>query len=62
MPWSSKIKAVDLTQFVSPEIGRGQAGGGKEAPINKFLCLTSGTMPGGPGRDARVGSDDGRAV
>ncbi len=48
VPWSNRIKAVDLSQFVSPEIAASRQTGGKEAPVNKFLCLTSGNVSGDP--------------
>ncbi len=43
LPWSSKIQAIDLTHFVSPELAAARQTGGTEAPVTKFLCLTSGT-------------------
>jgi Mrp family chromosome partitioning ATPase/capsular polysaccharide biosynthesis protein len=46
--WSSKIKAVDLSRFVSPEIAASRQSTGKEAPISKFLCLTTGITVGNP--------------
>jgi protein-tyrosine kinase len=48
VPWSSKMKAVELSHFVSPEIEAARQAAGKEAPVNKFLCLTSGTVTGNP--------------
>ena len=48
VPWSSKIKAVDLSQFVAPDLVAARQAGGKEAPVNKFLCLTSGSVTGDP--------------
>jgi|WetSurMetagenome_2_1015567.scaffolds.fasta_scaffold43505_2 polysaccharide biosynthesis transport protein len=48
LSWSSKIKAVDLSQFVAPDLVAARQAGGKEAPVNKFLCLTSGSVTGDP--------------
>jgi capsular exopolysaccharide synthesis family protein len=46
--WSTKIQAVDLAPFVSPRLSLARKSNDRETPISKFLCLTSGTLPGSP--------------
>lgn len=42
--WSSKIKAVELDRFVGPRTALPKRSGADEAPISKFLCMTSGPI------------------
>jgi Mrp family chromosome partitioning ATPase len=46
--WSTKIQAVDLAPFIGPRISMGRRTADGEAPVSKFLCLTSGSVPGDP--------------
>ncbi len=46
--WSAKIQAVDLAPFVSPRISFTRKSTERESPVSKFLCLTSGILPGSP--------------
>ncbi len=46
--WSTKIQAVDLSKFVAPQIAPARKPPGSEAPISKFLCLTSGPILSNP--------------
>lgn len=42
--WSTKIKAVELDQFVGPRTSIPPRPDAGEAPISKFLCMTSGPV------------------
>lgn len=46
--WSTKIKAVELDQFVGPRTSIPPKSGSGEAPISKFLCMTSGPVLANP--------------
>ena len=46
--WSTKIKAVELEQFVGPRANVQPRPGSDEAPISKFLCMTSGPLLSNP--------------
>ncbi len=46
--WSSKIQAVDLAGFVSPQMGLARKAVGRDMAITKFLCLTSGPALANP--------------
>ncbi|NLO27791.1 MAG: hypothetical protein GX113_06400 [Actinobacteria bacterium] len=46
--WSTKIKAVELDQFVSPPIDFQPKSDSDEAPISKFLCMTGGPLLSNP--------------
>jgi succinoglycan biosynthesis transport protein ExoP len=46
--WSAKIQAVDLAPFVSSRVSFARKSADRESPVSKFLCLTSGILPGSP--------------
>jgi Mrp family chromosome partitioning ATPase/capsular polysaccharide biosynthesis protein len=46
--WSERIQAVDLAPFVDPRIASARRTADDETAVSKFLCLTSGTLPGNP--------------
>ena len=46
--WSEKIQAVDLGPFVDPRMSSAKRTMDNEGAVSKFLCLTSGTLPGNP--------------
>jgi tyrosine-protein kinase len=48
LPWSAKVQAVDLAPFISSQISLAKKSGDGQAVVSKFLCLTSGTLPGNP--------------
>lgn len=46
--WMDKIQAVDLRSLISPHIELARDPSGKNAPVTKFVCLTSGPPVGNP--------------
>lgn len=46
--WSTKVQAVDVARFVSPQMSPAKKPASGDAPVSRFLCLTSGSLPGNP--------------